>query len=146
MRKVILAALLALVAVSAYAEQWKLIESSENHTLHFMDESSVTRKGTAAEYWEKSVYPRPHYTDGHIAYRAVKQQYLARCREESQVTIAQVFYDGDGHIVGQTDTPPDARQQGHQPVIPGSYQEWMLEYACHPPAQQAKINSQGDLQ
>lgn len=142
MKRAVLAALLAFVTLAAHAEQWRLVEVSENHTLHFMDENAITRQGTTAEYWEKSVYPDRHYTAGHVAYRVVKRQYLARCQQEKQVAVNQVFYDGEGHIVGQVETPPDVKQQGSQVVIPGSYQEWMLEYACHPPAIQAAPNGQ----
>lgn len=134
MKKTVLAALLAFVMLPAYAEQWKLVEVSENHTLHFMDENTITRQGATVEYWEKSVFPDRHYTAGHIAYHAVKRQYLAQCRQESQVPVKQVFYDAEGHVVGQVETPPGVTPQGRQVVIPGSYQEWMLEYACHPPA------------
>jgi hypothetical protein len=137
MKKMVLAALLAFVTLSAHAEQWKLVEVSENHTLHFMDENTFTRQGSTVEYWEKSVYPDRHYTAGHVGFRVVKRQYLARCPQENQVAVKQVFYDGEGHVVGQVAAPPDVAQQESQVVIPGSYQEWMLEYACHPPAGQA---------
>lgn len=138
MGKTVVAALLALSAVTAYAAQWKLVEVSENKTMHFMDVSTITRNGTAVDYWEKSVYPRPHYTGDHMAYRVVKRQYLAQCPQESQVAIQQIYYDGSGHVVGQAEAPMGGAVQVNHAVVPGSYQEWMLEYACRPVTVQTK--------
>ena len=128
--RLVLPALLALLADSALAGRWVPIVEGTSRAV-YLDTAGAIRDGTVVRTWVREVFTQEQRSEQvGVYYYSANSLVSYDCTTRTFVPLFRVFYGGDGTELRRINL--DAVELPAL-VPPGSVQEGLLERACLPP-------------